>query len=124
LNTARLGEILTAIRAHPPFRRRHRFVQSAGHSTLSEAPPNAGILLEPRTYLYDNRIVNGREFVARARKYAKSRGLAFEFDASRGKGSHGILKIGGRKTTVEFGEIPKGTFHGMLRQLRIRRKDF
>lgn len=35
-----------------------------------------------------------------------------------------MIKLGGRKTTVAFGEIPQGTFYDMLKQLGIERKDF
>jgi len=35
-----------------------------------------------------------------------------------------MLKVGERKTTVGFGEIPAGTFRSMWKQLRIDRKSF
>ena len=67
--------------------------------------------------------MNGREFVRRARRYARRNGLSFDFDPTRGKGSHGKLSIGDRSTIVQHGEIPPGTFTAMLRQLEINREE-
>jgi len=68
--------------------------------------------------------MNGREFVRRARRYARRNRLIFDFDPTRGKGSHGKLTIGGRSTIVQHGEIPRRTFAAMLRQLEIHREEF
>lgn len=82
------------------------------------------IPIENRTLLYDTDSMKGHEFVARARRYARARGLECSFDPRRGKGSHGMLSMGGRKTTVASGEIPKGTLYDMLKQLGIKCEDF
>lgn len=68
--------------------------------------------------------MNGRKFVARARKYARQHGLEFMFDAKRGKGSHGMVWVGKRETVVKRGEIGKGLLAKMLKQLEIARGDF
>ena len=68
--------------------------------------------------------MNGREFVRRARGYAKHTNLAFSFDARRGKGSHGVLYVGDRRTVVQHGELKPGTLRNMLRQLDIPKEDF
>ena len=68
--------------------------------------------------------MNGREFVRRARRYARRNGLSFDFDLTHGKGSHGKLTVGGRSTIVQHSEIPPGTFAAMLRQLDINRQEF
>ena len=68
--------------------------------------------------------MNGREFVRRARRYARRNGLEFSFDPSRGKGSHGEVRIGHRHTMVQHGEIKPGTFAEMLKDLRINRREF
>ena len=68
--------------------------------------------------------MNGREFVRRARRYARRNRLTFDFDPSRGKGSHGQLIIGSRRTIVQHGEIAPNTFAAMLRQLEINRQEF
>ena len=68
--------------------------------------------------------MNGREFVRRARRYARRNGLVFRFDPGRGKGSHGTVYVGERRTIVGYGEIPSGTFAAMQKQLEINRKEF
>ena len=68
--------------------------------------------------------MNGREFVRRARRYARRTGQDFRFNSSRGKGSHGALYIGGRRTIVKHSEISKGMLSAMLRQLGIDSREF
>ena len=68
--------------------------------------------------------MNGREFVRRARRYARRNRLSFDFDPSRGKGSHGEVHVGEFSTTVQHGEIPTGTFFNMLKDLNINRREF
>jgi predicted RNA binding protein YcfA (HicA-like mRNA interferase family) len=50
--------------------------------------------------------------------------LNVRFDPSRGKGSHGLLYVGKRRTVVKRGELKRGTVRGMLKQLDIREEDF
>ena len=68
--------------------------------------------------------MNGREFVRRVRRYARKNGLDFHFDPARGKGSHGEVYVGNRRTIVQHGEIRKGTMVAMLRRLEIDREEF
>ena len=68
--------------------------------------------------------MNGREFVRRARRYARRNRLSFDFDPTRCKGSHSMLTIGNRSTIVQQGEIAPNTFAAMLRQLDINRQEF
>jgi len=68
--------------------------------------------------------VTSREFIRRARRYARNTGQDFRFDPAHGKGSHGRLHVGSRFTTVKPGELSKGLLAAMLRQLNIDRKDF
>lgn len=65
-----------------------------------------------------------REFVRRLRRYARERGLAVEYLPSRGRGSHAMIRLGTRTTTLSKGEIHAGRFHAMLRQLEIDKRDF
>ena len=70
--------------------------------------------------------MNGRQFIARVRKWARSRNLEVRFVASEGAGSHGTLYAGERRTTVkdrkkEFG---KGLLAKMLIDLGIDKDDF
>ncbi len=44
--------------------------------------------------------VRGNEFIRRVQRYAKDRGLRFEWRPDLGKGNHGILVLGDRRTVV------------------------
>ena len=77
-----------------------------------------------RTLRYDNEVMNGREFVRRARSYARKTGQRFHFDPALGKGSHGRLYVGARFTTIQRGELSRGMLAAMLRQLRIDQGEF
>ena len=70
--------------------------------------------------------MNGRQFIARVRKWARFRNLEVHFVASEGAGSHGTLHAGDRKTTVKDRrkEIGKGLLGKMLADLGIHRDDF
>lgn len=69
--------------------------------------------------------VKGNEFIKRLRKLAKERGLFFQVDAARGKGSHVTLYLGDKLTIVRNpkDELKTGTLHGMLKQLGIDPED-
>ena len=47
--------------------------------------------------------MTSREFIKRAKDYARKTGHAFRFDPTHGKGSHGRLYVGSRFTTVRRG---------------------
>ena len=72
----------------------------------------------------DSRDVNRREFLSRARRYARMNGLEFFYDPTKGKGSHATVRVGEFWTTVQYGDIPRGTLASMLKALNIDRKDF
>ena len=70
--------------------------------------------------------MTGRQFIARARRWARARGLDVRFVASQGPGSHGTLYVGARRTTVkdrrkEFGT---GLLKKMLADVRIDQDEF
>jgi len=69
--------------------------------------------------------MRGSEFIRRIRKTGKTRGVRVVWDETRGKGSHGTLYYGGRRTTVRDlkDELKAGTLHGMLAQLGLRLED-
>lgn len=69
--------------------------------------------------------MKGSEFVRRVRRLARKRGIAAEFDAERGKGSHGTLYLGTRFTVVRDikDELKTGTLHAMLKQLDLTLQD-
>ena len=68
--------------------------------------------------------MTSREFIKRARNYARRTGQPFRFNPTHGKGSHGRVYVGLRFTTVQRGEIKKGILAAMLRQLNISRREF
>jgi len=68
--------------------------------------------------------VTDREFLRRAKRYAKRNQLGYEFEPARGKGSHGKLRLGTGETTVSRGELKTGTYHAMLKQLGISKEEF
>ena len=70
--------------------------------------------------------MNGRQFIARVRKWARGRDLDVRFVASAGAGSHGTLYAGTRRTTVKDRkkDIGKGLLAKMLADLGIDRDDF
>ena len=69
--------------------------------------------------------LNGREFVTKVRKLARRNGIAVSFDRTRGKGSHGTLCYGDRRTVVKDRRKPlkTGTLLGMCKQLGINPND-
>ena len=83
-----------------------------------------GIGIDNRTDMCDSTPMNGREFVRRARRYARNNGLEFDYDPRRGKGSHGTIHVGEYRTTVQHGEMPRGTLAAMLKDLNIDREEF
>ena len=54
-------------------------------------------------------------------KHAKAVGLVCEWRPDRGKGSHGLLIVGDRRTVVRNpkDELKTGTYHAMLKQLGL-----
>jgi mRNA interferase HicA len=69
--------------------------------------------------------MRGNEFIRRLQKYAKKQRLAFVWRPDRGKGSHGLLILGDRRTVVRNpkDELKTGTYHAMLKQLGITETD-
>ena len=69
--------------------------------------------------------MRGNEFIRKVQKYAKRNGIVAEWRPDRGKGSHGVLTLGERRTVVRNpkDELKTGTFHAMLKQLGIGDND-
>jgi mRNA interferase HicA len=69
--------------------------------------------------------VTGAEFIRRLRRLGRKRRVEVRHDARRGKGDHGMLHYGDRRTIVGgLGELPKGTLRAMLPQLGLTMADF
>ncbi len=69
--------------------------------------------------------MKGAEFIRKVQKLGKARDIAVVFDQHHGKGSHGTLYYGARKTTVKDrkNEIGPGLLSAMLEQLGLTRAD-
>jgi len=69
--------------------------------------------------------VRGAEFIRKVKKVGRRRGVPVEFVAERGKGSHGTLYYGTRRTTVKHrqAELSPGLLHAMLAQLGLTLED-
>jgi mRNA interferase HicA len=69
--------------------------------------------------------MTGNEFIRKVKKLGRERGVAVQFVARRGKGSHGTLLYGSRFTILRTltDELKTGTFHAMLAQLGLSRED-
>ena len=70
--------------------------------------------------------MNGSEFLKRVQKLARENAVACTWHPDKGKGSHGVLKFGDRRTTLRNlkDELKTGTYFGMLKQLGLTEKDF
>ncbi len=69
--------------------------------------------------------MRGNEFIRKVQKYAKAAGLTCEWRADRGKGSHGVLILGDRRTVVRNpkDELKTGTYYAMLKQIGLTERD-
>lgn len=69
--------------------------------------------------------MRGNEFIRRVQRHAKRVDKSFEWRPDRGKGSHGLLILGERRTTVRNpkDELKTGTYHAMLKQLGLKPED-
>ncbi len=67
--------------------------------------------------------MNGKEFIRKVRKLGRRTGTPVTLDSARGKGGHQTLTYGGRRTIVQTGELPTGTFRAMCKQLGIDPED-
>jgi mRNA interferase HicA len=69
--------------------------------------------------------VNGNELLRKPQRIGRERGVPVRFNQERGKGSHGTLYFGDRRTTLKDrkAEIRPGLLHAMLRQLGLNEQD-
>jgi mRNA interferase HicA len=70
-------------------------------------------------------LVNGNELRRKLQRLGRERGVEVRFDQERGKGSHGTLYFGDRRTTLKDrrAEIRPGLLHAMLSQLGLTERD-
>jgi len=70
--------------------------------------------------------MRGAEFLRKVQKLARRHGIPFEWRPERGKGSHGVLILGQRRTVIPDlkSELKSGTYHALLKQLGLSQEDF
>jgi mRNA interferase HicA len=85
----------------------------------------AGVLAGGTKISYVTGLMTGNEFLRRMIRLGRERGIAISFDRRHGKGSHGTLRLGSRKTTLKDlrKEIGTPLLHAMLGQLGLSRRD-
>lgn len=69
--------------------------------------------------------MRGNEFIRRVQYYARLHGIPCAWHPELGKGSHGVLLLGDRRTVVRNpkDELKSGTLHAMLKQLGLSKDD-
>ena len=65
-----------------------------------------------------------KQFLKKARRYARKNRVDFILDTGSEKGSHVKLTVSNRFTYVMYGEITPPALAAMFRQLGIARKEF
>ncbi|MFO1073419.1 MAG: hypothetical protein U1E17_12260 [Geminicoccaceae bacterium] len=66
------------------------------------------------------------ELIRRLRRLARKRGLEFEVDRERGKGSHWMVRFGSAHQPVpqaHGGDLARGTVDSILHGLNLTRRD-
>lgn len=66
----------------------------------------------------------GRESMGRAKRHVARNGLDFQFERSKGKGSHCQLYLGCRANAVKRSDLSQGLSRNVLRDLGIKEEDF
>lgn len=66
--------------------------------------------------------MTGNELLRKLRRLARDRGVVFDFSPRAGKGGHGRIRFGDRRTVLRSArqkEIPSGSLRGMLADLGV-----
>ncbi|MEN0039857.1 MAG: hypothetical protein AAF764_00830 [Pseudomonadota bacterium] len=53
------------------------------------------------------------------KKEARKKGLSFDLDKSAGKGSHYLLRVGGKRATIQSGELSLTHIRTIRKQLGL-----
>lgn len=67
--------------------------------------------------------MNGKEFIRKVRKFARTNQVVVRVEPGKGKGSHQRLYYGDQFTTVKSSEIKEGLLNAMCKQLGINKDD-
>ena len=73
----------------------------------------------------DEDVMTGAEFLRKITRLGRTRNVVVSLEPRHGKGSHGTLRYGSRKTTLKDlrKEIGAGLLNEMLSQLGLSRRD-
>lgn len=66
--------------------------------------------------------MNRDQLIRALRKYARHKGIAFDLDTKKGKGSHYWVQVGDQFTTVQH-DLNPGRIERVLKQLKVDRAD-
>ena len=61
------------------------------------------------------------QFLQTLRRYCRKNGLDFEVMQDRGKGSHYLVRVGTKTTTLQSGDLPPHRVGSLLKQLGLPR---
>lgn len=80
---------------------------------------------DPQNVIIRDQLMNGSELLKKLKRLARQRGVDVSYDPSCGKGSHGILRYGNRRTTLKDPrkDISPGLLKGMLDDLGLTKDD-
>jgi len=67
----------------------------------------------------DGAVMTRTQFIRRLRRIARKNGLEFELDTSRGAGSHYIVRVGDKRTTVQSDLNPR-RIERIMKQLGLQ----
>ncbi len=59
------------------------------------------------------------QFLQRLRRYCRENDFEFEILPKRGKGSHYLVRVNDKTTTVQSGDLPPHRAKGLLKQLGL-----
>ena len=68
--------------------------------------------------------MSSAELLRLLRRLARRKGIAFLFEAGHGKGSHGRVTVGPKRTTLpRADDLKPGTLHSILKDLGLTERD-
>lgn len=76
-------------------------------------------------FAHNTTMMTGAEFIRKLRRLGRRTGVEVTFETHKGKGSHGTVHYGSRRTTVKDrkAEIGRGLLRAMCRDLGVDPKD-
>ncbi|GJD65200.1 hypothetical protein MPEAHAMD_5387 [Methylobacterium frigidaeris] len=60
-----------------------------------------------------------KQFLRALKRYCRKNGLRYDWNSDEGKGSHGTVYVGNRKSTVPDADLPRYYINDILSQLGV-----